>query len=279
MTGSPVLNELWIYPIKSCAGIEVEELTLEKQGPRYDRQWMIVDDSGIFLSQRKLPKMARIKTALTPGGLRLFLGDDRAENTLEISLTEEFAPRPVQVWSSEVLAHVESEIVNHKISDFLGQKVSLVRHGSRSHRQVKKAGVSFGAEVRFADGFPLLLTNLKSLEALNSHLKTRIPMSRFRSNLVIDFGEAYVEDQWKALRTNSGLELEFAKPCARCVIITIDQTTGLPQGPEPTALLNQMRKGRALGEGYEEKGVYFGMNLVHRGTGRLVRGEKLEIRS
>jgi uncharacterized protein len=272
-----VLEELWIYPVKSCAGIAVDELEIEKQGPRWDRQWMIVDEAGGFVSQRKFPKMAKIKTALIAEGLRLQLGDETAASTIEISAETENQPLSVKVWNSNLLAYIEPESVNHKISEFLGQKVFLVRHGSQSFREVQKSGAGLGAEVRFADGFPFLLTNKKSLEELNSKLKTLIPMSRFRSNLVVNFPKAYAEDHWKSLSSSSGLVLEFAKPCSRCVMITIDQKTGEPQGSEPTAVLAKTRIGSLLGPNFDEKGIYFGMNLVHRGVGKLVRGESLDL--
>ncbi len=59
------LSELYIYPIKSAAGIAVNEAQVTPRGLQYDRRWMVVDAQGKFMSQRRFPRMALIDVAIS----------------------------------------------------------------------------------------------------------------------------------------------------------------------------------------------------------------------
>lgn len=261
------IESLHIYPVKSCQGISVPELVIESQGPKWDRQWMLVDQNGKFISQRTHPKLARVKTELTKE--HLLLGLDGAK--LQVALAQESTElMRVEVWGTAVQAHLENAEISEAFSRFLGEKAFLVRFGSASKRSVVKAGEDQHSSVRFADGFPLLLSNVASLEALNQRLAQAVGMDRFRPNIVVSGPVAFAEDQWKMLRSmKSGVLLENSKPCSRCVMVNLDQVSGVQLSKDPLAELAKFRR--------DGKNVNFAINLIHRSTGVLRVGEDLQL--
>src|SRR5215208_963102 len=118
------IARLFVYPVKSCAGVEVTEAVLTETGFDLDRAWMVVDAQGEFVSQRELPRMALVKVQLrhsdvvlrAPGMLALHLQIDAVE-----------APARVRVWDDEVAAYDMGDIASQWFSDFLGRKLRLVR--------------------------------------------------------------------------------------------------------------------------------------------------------
>ncbi|MEE9339882.1 MAG: MOSC N-terminal beta barrel domain-containing protein, partial [Methylococcaceae bacterium] len=59
-----ILSDIFIYPVKSLAGIKVSKWTVNNKGLLHDRKWMLIDNHNQFLSQRRLPKMTLIKTEM-----------------------------------------------------------------------------------------------------------------------------------------------------------------------------------------------------------------------
>ncbi len=128
-------------------------------------------------------------------------------------------------------------------------------------------------EVSFADAYPFLLIGVNSLADLNSRLEKKIPMNRFRPNFVVSGTEAFAEDNWKKIRIGSTI-FHLVKPCARCVITTIDQESGISDGKEPLKTLAQYRM---LKRSIKKK-ILFGQNLIAENAGEVVRvGDKIEI--
>lgn len=260
------LRALHVYPVKSCRGIEVSEFEIDTHGVRGDREWMIVDTEGQFLTQRQHPELARIATRLEDGVLELSVDEKILGRTGGGSR----AVGPVRVWKSELLAERENESLNSALSDFLGRSVALVRHTAASSRPVIFGGEDRGAFTKFTDSFPVMMANRASLRELNGKLAAPVGMDRFRPNLEIDGLEAYGEERLLGLDTAGGLTFDFGAGCSRCVVITRDQLTGEDRGPEPLATLAKDRR--------RDGKVYFGVHLLPRSSGRLRVGEMLRLR-
>jgi uncharacterized protein YcbX len=260
------VEELYIYPIKSARGQKVPSFEMTAEGPVGDRQWMLVDENGKFISQRSVPKMASIETFYEPSALTVGLG----KMFFKISTKNNFQRKvAVQVWNDSFEAALEPDLYSQGIAQFLGVPCRLVRYAPFSHRRVRShAEDSWQPEVRFADGRPLLMTSQKSLADLNSKLATAVPMARFRPNIVITGDEAFAEDGWKKIRVG---EVIFSQPkrSARCNIINIDQETGTPQGPDPLKTLAGYRR--------EGNGVFFGVLWIPEGPGVIKAGDTVEI--
>ena len=243
------IESLWTYPVKSCAGIQQQKVEIEKGGIRWDRNWMIVDEEGQFLTQRQLPKMAQIQTSLTDTSLILRIDNYAFEVPFEKDHHEK---RKVKVWKSEVEAWLEDPLIDRQLSEFLGRPAQLVR-SLKSERQHK---------IHFADSRPIQLANLDSLKALNDELSEPITIERFRPNIVVSGLGAWGEEALTTFKLGP-VELEFSKPCIRCNIINVDPSTGLRKSSEP---LEKLKKIHAI-----DAKPAFGVLLLPKNIGFLVQ--------
>lgn len=261
------IQKLYIYPIKSCGAVELNEMKVGLRGPDFDRQWMLVDEKNQFITQRQFPELARIKLKLESSQLKIqiknsffdiFLGD-AANSSESVS---------VKVWKDEVQASIEDQKINQAFSDFLNQPIRLVQFRDFSQRPVPSAVKGFDTHVRFADSRPILLTNTKSLELFNSWLESPVSMSRFRPNVIVETQEAFEEDHWSRWENES---LRFSQPklCSRCVMINVDQESGEVPSPLPlkTLATHRLIQGKAI----------FGVHFTPEGSGVLRVGNQLEL--
>jgi uncharacterized protein YcbX len=271
------VSQLWIYPVKSCAGVEVPEVLLTETGLEFDRAWMVVDAQSQFLTQRELPRMALIRPQLkhfemvlrAPGMLALHIALDRVE-----------APLRVRVWDDEVPAYDMGAIAAQWFSDFLGVPARLVRFDPE-HKRASQLHWTGGIEAlnQFSDGYPLLLVSEASLEQLNDKLAGAgagaVGMERFRPNIVLGSALAgpallpHDEDRLALLQIASGqgaVQLRPVKPCTRCVIPDLDPATAVSSPEVGDTLQGYRHDARVAGA------VTFGMNaIVLRGTDCLLK--------
>ncbi len=270
MTGL-VLSELYLYPVKSLAGIEVAAWDLDAFGLRFDRRWMVVTPLGQFMTQREFPQMALVQPELIwQEGTKmpqLRLKHPRL-GAIEVPAVPQDAFRmQVTIWHDQVEAVPVSESVDTWLTQAIGTPCRLVFFPEDVLRQVDPAYAHAGERTAFADGFPLLLIGQGSLDDLNLRLQANnhapVPMRRFRPNLVVAGALPYAEDGWRKIAIG-GIPLRVVKPCSRCAITTVDPKTGQFSGKEPLATLATYRKHGGK--------VYFGQNLVHEGQERLQTG-------
>lgn len=251
---------LYVYPIKSCGAVARTEVRLFAHGLDGDRRYMLAGADGLFLSQRTHPELARVSCTLDEASIGAAVPGRSA-----LSLPRRFdgaTERDVTIWRDHVRALVHPE-GSAWFSDFLGEAVSLVYMPDERLRQVNPERARPGDRVAFADGYPLLLTSESSLVELNRHTREPVPMNRFRPNVVVAGWPAYAEDQLTNL-TIGDVPFVMPKLCDRCVVTTTDQHTGA-RGPEPLRALAQTRR-------WDQK-VWFGANLIPRGTGMLALGQ------
>ncbi len=250
------LTGIYVYPIKSLRGIQVDEWQLEKRGLKYDRRWMLIDKDGRFLTQRRLPAMTFLqprieKTALIIEDLR----NTSQSIAIPLDLGQSKTGFEVKVWDSTCLATTCGEMYDRWFSEVLGLECQLVRMPENSVRKVNPKYAEPGEMVSFADGYPYLIIGERSLKDLNSKLETPIEMERFRPNITFSGGAPYVEDSWKYFSIGNN-PFRGVKPCARCVMTTIDVDRGT-KGKEPLATLATYRQ-----VGHD---VLFGLNACYTG--------------
>ncbi|MDA0315584.1 MAG: MOSC domain-containing protein [Bacteroidetes bacterium] len=265
MPDSLILQELYLYPIKSLGGISVNQAEVEERGFRYDRRWMLVDKTGEFLTQRQYPQLALLQAALGNTQLEVFSKVDslkRIAFDLELVSSKELS---VKIWGDVVLAWVVSEEVSNWFSDFLGMELDLVVMPESTERKMDPRYAVQGESVSFADGMPYVIIGQSSLDELNGRLANPVGMDRFRPNLVFSGGDAFAEDQFTRLKVGE-VAFQVVKPCGRCVLITVNQQTA-EQGKEPLATLATYRT--------VNNKVYFGQNAIALGTGTVRVGDRI----
>lgn len=252
MNQPPFVQNLYLYPIKSLGGIAVQEAQVEERGFKFDRRWMLVNKKGDFITQRQYPQLALLQVALSEMQLEVFSKRDPSQRiAFALGLVSD-KELQVSIWGDQVLARVVSAEVSRWFSDFLEMELDLVVMPESSHRKLDPRYAVKEESVSFADGMPYVMIGQASLDELNCRLPDPVGMDRFRPNLVFSGGEAYAEDKFKKLQIGE-VEFQVVKPCARCVMITVDQEKGA-KGKEPLATLATYRSQGAK--------VYFGQNAV-----------------
>ncbi|RNI31043.1 MOSC domain-containing protein [Rufibacter latericius] len=262
-----VLSEIYIYPIKSLGGISLTSAQVQERGLQYDRRWMLIDDSGIFLTQRKIADMALLQVALSPDGLVVSHKTKDLAPLLVPYETKSTRSTLVTVWDDICFAFLVSPEADTWFSEALGFGCRLVYMPENSIRLIDPNYAKHNEKVSFADGYPFLIIGQGSLDDLNSRLEEPVPMNRFRPTFVFTGGQPYVEEKWKTFKMGDVL-FYGAKPCGRCNVTTINQDTA-QAGAEPLKTLT----------GYQKKGnkVIFGMNLIGLSTGTVSVGDRITI--
>lgn len=259
------IHSLHVYPVKSCRGIDLSRAELVQTGIRYDRHWMLVDEQGDFLSQRKYPNMATIACTLLEHTLVITAPD---QSVLEVPLEQ--TPdrvRSVNIWDDKCNAAIVSPQASAWFSQVLGLNCDLVFLPESEHRQVDPRYAAPGQIVGFADGFPLLIVSLASIGTLNDKLEQKVSIDRFRPNIVIDGCPAHAEDEWSRIAIGD-IEIQLAKPCSRCVIPSIHQQTS-DKHPNLLKALASYRR-------YDNK-ILFGQNGLHNNHGKLHVGQTITL--
>lgn len=260
---------LHVYPVKGCRGLAPAAAVMMDTGLSThgagDREWMVVDPAGHFVTQRELPRLALVDVDAGLDGLVLAAPGAAA---LQVPHAVHGGTMGVDVWRHQGRGIDAGDAAAAWLSAWLGTAVRLVRFDRSTPRacNVDYAGDS-GAHTLFADGYPVLVIGTASLDDLNTRLVARggsaLPMNRFRPNVVLDGLPAYEEDHLDTI-TIGAVTLRCVKPCTRCTVTTTDQDSA-QVGQEPLRVLGEYRMDERLG------GVIFGMNaIVIAGAGQSI---------
>jgi uncharacterized protein YcbX len=234
-------------------------MTFGPLGPVGDREWMLVDRDGQFLSQRKHPKMALIAPTTHEWGLRV---STPSLDAIDVEHQPGDATLAVTIHGSTLGALPITGEINQWASDFLGTHAQLVAVATDHQRAVNPKYAPADRSVGFADGYPLLVTSTGSLDDLVSHADQPFGMDRFRPNIVVEGTDPWVEDQWQQISVG-GTTITIAKPCPRCPIPNVDQSTGTRQ-KEPARVLAKTRRRE------EDGATLFGVNAIHDEIGATI---------
>lgn len=255
---------IYCYPIKGCSGISLEQAELQMEGLKLDRRWMLVDETGKFISQRSHSQLALMKTEITSKGFNIIYENSEMQVSGEMSTGESVS---VTVWDDTVEATLENTQINEWFSDHLNQNIRLVQMTKNTKRPISLNHAKNGETVSFADGYPYLVIGENSLKDLNKRLDEPVPMNRFRPNIVFSGGEAYEEDAWDEI-TIGETKFRGVKRCARCQVITIDQESTV-MSKEPLKTLSTYRR--------EGNKVFFGQNLMLLDGGEISLGDFISV--
>ncbi len=281
------ISELFVYPIKSCAGIALHEARLFATGLEYDRCWMVTDPAGAMLTQRAYPRMALIQVEIGAEDLVIRApGMSELRTPLDSARLEAPSAVQTQVWRDAAYGLDTGAASAAWFSTFLGMPARLLRFDPKRERIVDPDYTDSvgGATTHFADGFPLLVIGQASLDDLNTRLSGKgapaIPINRFRPNVVLTGLDAYEEDYVETLsidgEAGENVQLQLVKPCSRCPMPTIDQAKGAPDPDWPNEPTDTMSVYRANPQ--RNGAITFGNNaLVARGAGQWLRvGQSVE---
>jgi len=265
---SITISSLIYYPIKACRGFELKSAQVERMGFEHDRRMMVVTPEGEQVTQREHAKLAWVLPTLNNGTLTL---SAPSFDSIQFNIQTTGVTQPVNIWKSlGVQAVDQGDESAQWFSDWLGESVRLVHIADGHKRLVNEIySVNTDDHTGFADGYPILIISEESLQDLNSRLDEPVLMNRFRPNLAVKGCEPFAEDTWNKIKIGD-VELAIVKPCARCVVTTIDKET-LVQTKEPLKTLAKYRN--------HELGAIFGQNVIPLNGGRLQLGMNVEVLS
>ncbi|MFE0424036.1 MOSC domain-containing protein [Streptomyces sp. NPDC058953] len=264
--------ELSYYPVKGCAGVPADDADVTVAGLAYDRSFMVVDDEGVFRSQRRDPRLALVRPGVGAGGERLLLrGPGLAPVDIAVDTTG--ARRGVILFGAPFTGIDQGDEAAGWLSEFLGAPCRLVRVPPEHHRVTdgRTPGTS-----GYADSCAVHVLSRASLALLNARMAERggapLPMDRFRANIVVDgWDEPHTEDLIRRAAIGD-VELAYAKLAGRCAVTTVDQTTAGKAGPEPLRTLADYRRAAA-------GGVVFGAKFAVVRPGKLSVGDEVDVAS
>lgn len=255
---------LHVYPVKSLRGITLPALDVREDGPVGDRQFVVTDPTGKFLSQRQIPRMATVDVAFDGEELVLRAGERECRGPVPV----EGDAAAVSVWRDEIQALSMGPAFDSFLTSVLGKPARLFHADSR-HPRIRQSPRKVPYALHFADQAQVHVINLASVEALNATLAEKLPVDRFRANLVLEGAAAWAEESWKRIRVGS-VEFEVMKHTARCKMITTDQASGKVGPADPLHVLKSQIKG-------EQSSADFGMHLRVLTPGKIRVGDEVEV--
>ncbi|MEU6476924.1 MOSC N-terminal beta barrel domain-containing protein [Streptomyces sp. NPDC047017] len=275
--GNAELRSIHIHPVKAFRAVGLREALVEPWGLAGDRRWVVIDDGGKVVTQRQQPLLALAVAELAPGGGLLLSapGQDPVTVPVPVPVPQPGATVTVDIFGDKVEAVPAGPAAHAWCGALVGADVRLVHMDDpATRRPVDPDYARPGETVNFADGYPLLLTSVASLDSLNSLIaegdrpdEGPVPMDRFRPSVVVAGPPAWAEDDWQRVAIGE-VTFRVAKMSGRCVVTTTDQSTGA-RGKEPLRTLGRHRRfGGSL---------VFGQNLVPESTGTIRVGDPFTV--
>jgi|CXWL01.1.fsa_nt_gi uncharacterized protein YcbX len=281
------ISEINVYPIKSLKGISLESSLVEERGLQFDRRWMLTTSDGMFFTQREFPQMATISVWIEEDGGGLGVAADRFGDVFVPMEPDTGNKQQVTIWQSVCEGEVYGAALNEWFSDVIGTDCQLVYMPVSTRRNVNPRFNKNDDVVSFADGYPLMAIGEASLADLNERIASNaqdadedvcvpLPMNRFRPNVVVADSEAFAEDSWNKIRVGEAV-FRATKPCERCVVTTVDQSSGEFAGKDPLKTLATYRMAKdVIPDRYEALGVganavLFGQNLIAETLGAKIK--------
>jgi uncharacterized protein len=235
-----------------------------EKGLEHDRRWMLIDENGLFMTQRVYQRMALFKLRPENGS---FVIHHEGDSLKMPDRAVEGTSRTVGIWDDKVEVLEAPNEVSAWFAKYLGLNCQLVAFPEGNARPIDPNYRLAEENVSLADGYPLLVIGQASLDDLNGRLEKPVPMNRFRPNLVFTGGKPYEEDLWKRFTIGSE-NFMGVKSCARCVTTTVDQETGV-MGREPLLTLSRYRR--------EKDRILFGQNVIPLDRGQIREGDEIVV--
>jgi len=256
------VKEIYIYPIKSLAGVSLKSAKAEEMGFENDRRWMLIDSDNVHVTQREYPIMSQFYPEISGDKIEITFEGETHEFSINEYLENAIES---QVWDDKSEVFEVSKKASKWFSDKLGfdcKLVKILKNGDRKHESSK---LKETFNVSLADGYPYLLIGTESLNFLNEKLDEKITIKRFRPNLVVSTKKAHEEDDFKTFAIGE-VQFKNIKPCGRCIMVNNDPQKGIVK-KEPLKTLSKYRN--------VDNSVLFGTNIVSLNSGIISVGDEV----
>ncbi|PWB24224.1 MOSC domain-containing protein [Flavobacterium sp. HTF] len=255
-----VVKEIYIYPIKSLAGISCQTALAEEMGFENDRRWMLINEDNLHVTQREYPIMSQFYPQISEGKISITFENDKHEFSIDEDLK---IPIETNVWEDKTEVTEVSKSTSEWFSKHLGFACKLVRINKIGDRKHESSRSKETYNVSLADGYPYLLVGTKSMDFLNDKLDEKITVKRFRPNIVISTENPHEEDDFNTFKIGE-IQFKNVKPCGRCIMVNNDPEKAVVK-KEPLKTLSKYRN--------VNNSVLFGTNIVSLNSGIISVGD------
>lgn len=256
------ITELYIYPIKSLAGIAIQKGKAEEMGFENDRRWMLIDEENQFITQRNHPNLSQFYPEINEDKIEIRHYNKKHEFSINETLDETLFSK---VWDDETKVFEVNKVTSKWFSEELGFECKLVKIATNGDRKHSSSKLNATLNVSLADGYPYLLIGSESLNFLNGKLEEKISIKRFRPNIVISSSIAHEEDFFEDFQIGN-VKFKNVKPCGRCIMVNNNPINGIVK-KEPLNTLSSYRKGN--------NSILFGTNIMCLNEGEISIGDVL----
>ena len=256
------VKEIYIYPIKSLAGISCQEALAEEMGFENDRRWMLIDADNQMITQREHRIMSQFYPQISGEKISITFQDQKHEFSIDEHLENSIE---VNVWDDKSEVIEVNASTSKWFSEHLGfecKLVKIIKNGDRKHESSK---LKETFNVSLADGYPYLMIGSQSLDFLNEKLTDKITVLRFRPNLVISTETPHEEDDFTTFKIGE-VNFKNIKTCERCIMVNNDPDNGKLK-KEPLKTLSKYR--------VVNNSVLFGTNVVSLNSGIISVGDEI----
>ncbi|KAK2461527.1 hypothetical protein APHAL10511_005990 [Amanita phalloides] len=282
MVNEVCVSKILVHPIKSCKGISVQSANYTPEGIEYDRKWCIIDpEAKRVITARAVPKMVLITPLIerdesSPYGGVLtisFPSDSSCEPfsvplnpTTDIlshwTILTEFtlwpSEGPVDGYICQSLDAAHADSPTSTLSKYFGKPVQLMFKGPRPRPVSTPAAFpDLTGTAIYHDEYPLLLLSEEGMDEIDEKARgyvgmqgvednwmtDKVEIERFRPNIVLKGGGAFIEDEWEAITIGTGPSLTLVAKCARCLLPNISTETGIRDKAIPYKILMKFRTG------------------------------------
>jgi uncharacterized protein YcbX len=260
MSAIHVVKEIYIYPIKSLAGISCQNAKAEEMGFENDRRWMLLDAENKMITQREHRIMSQFYPQISDGKISVIFKDHTHEFFIDEHLDHKIQ---TDVWDDKSEVFEVNKTTSKWFSEHLGfecKLVKIIKIGDRKHESSKLKEIF---NVSLADGYPYLLVGTESMDFLNEKLEDKVTVLRFRPNIVMSTQSAHEEDDFDTFKIGE-VQFKNIKPCGRCIMVNNDPQNGKLK-KEPLKTLSKYR--------VVDNSVLFGTNIVSLNSGIISVGD------
>lgn len=258
-----IVKKIYVYPIKSLAGIEREHIEISQTGLAYDRIYMLIDSQNIAITQREFAKLSLLICEINNKTLTV---GNPAFGYLDIDMDiSNGEPEIAVLFDKPIGVSTISDRYDQFFSTYLGIPCRLVKIKERS-KLIEKYNTEISLQLQ--DGYPVHIVNEASVQFLEDNYGSPIDYLRFRPNIYVENLSAFEEEQYSIWKTVNGLSLQYIKPAGRCQIVNVNPITSIST-KDILALLNQYKK--------QGNNVLFGAYCIVDQSGTLYVGDYFNV--
>nr|CAB3264039.1 mitochondrial amidoxime reducing component 2 [Phallusia mammillata] len=242
------VSKIYLYPIKSSRGEELESANITsfgvgKVGTEHsdDRCFLVVSPNGQMVTGRQEPRLVMVKSHVSLNSITLS-GPEMEDIDVPIPTNVSNAMN-CRVWGNDIAGVDCGDEVANWLQKYFNADYRLVYYPRNATPRDARGEISSPpGKIVYHDCAPCNILSEASVDDLSSRVDINISARNFRPSILITGCSAYEEDSWTNVKIGV-VEMKFMKFCARCLLTTVDPTSGIKDSDgEPLKTLKAYRQ-------------------------------------